>query len=341
MRRTAFRRLWIAALPLLAAFFAPGFVRSGLGQWQMDPSYSVYTSHAADGTYVYTTVEVSGFTSGSCPTFPAQLVNECHSATHTPDAYNLLGGVGGWQNGSPSYWPDNISMTNSQQVAATPGSIISWSFGGEVYCTGCGCYIWTCPISTGSVLQYTAIQHNYTVDPLPQPCWISAFFDAVRHDSVHGADDVVYDNGQKTGGVTPAYGTAVYAMEAGKVVAAPSSYGPAPQGYPACTQVTPAPPGNYVKIQAVAASTCAGSSGDNYSTIYFHVLPSVSVGQCVTAGQQIGTLDNSGCQSAAHTHIARKDPKGNPVNFHTVCTNDPPTKTFFDGLVDDWVPSSL
>ncbi len=143
---------------------------------------------------------------------------------------------------------------------------------------------------------YTRVQHNYPRNPLPAPCWISSFFDAVRNAQAHHAEDVVYDNGQGTGGVTPAYGTAVYAMEAGKVVAAPGNYGPAPEGYPACTAPGGTHAGNYVKI--VASNDCPGSSGDNYSTIYFHVKPSDNLnGQCVAAGQQIGTLDNSGCQS--------------------------------------------
>ena len=189
------------------------------------------------------------------------------------------------------------------------------------------------------IAQYTAIQHNYPRNPLPNPCRISSFFDAIRNGHIHHAQDVIYDNGSGTGGVTPPYGAAVSTMEAGKIVAAPGHYGPASPGYPAC--VGTGSSGNYVKIQAVASSVCPGSSGDNYSTIYFHVKPSVSVGQCVTASQQIGTLDNSGCQSGAHTHIARKDPSGIPVNFTVPCTNPLPRYSFYDGLVDDSVPDGL
>jgi hypothetical protein len=67
----------------------------------------------------------------------------------------------------------------------------------------------------------------------------------------------------------------------------------------------------------------------------------VSTGQCVTAAQTIGTLDNSGCQSGAHTHVARKNPSGVPVNFTLPCTDPTPTTKFFDGLVDDSVPDDL
>jgi murein DD-endopeptidase MepM/ murein hydrolase activator NlpD len=193
-----------------------------------------------------------------------------------------------------------------------------------------------------SAVTYTAIQHSYSVNPLSKPCWVSQFFDNISyHGTPHHAEDVVYDNGKGTGGVRPPYGTPVYAMEAGKVVAAPGNNSPASQGYPAC--IGTGSPGNYVKIQAVASNICAGSSGDGYSTIYFHVKPlaTISVGQCVTAGQQIGTLDNSGCQSGAHTHIARKNSSGIPVNFTLPCTNPIPKTNFFDGLVDDSVPDNL
>lgn len=142
---------------------------------------------------------------------------------------------------------------------------------------------------------------------------------------------MVYDNGQGTGGASPAYGTPVYAAEAGQVVAVNSGAGAAPGGYPACIGTGAA--GNYVKIQG----------SDGYYTIYFHVmpLPSIVKGVKVTAGQEIGTLDNSGCQSGAHTHVARKDSSGNPVNFTLPCTNPVPTIKYYDGLVDDSVPDNL
>jgi len=153
---------------------------------------------------------------------------------------------------------------------------------------------------------------------------------AVRNQKAHHAEDVVYDNGNG-GGVKPPYGAPVYAMEAGTVVAAPSTNGPASSPYPQCVGA----PGNYVKIRA---------DGDSYYTIYFHMSPSVSTNQHVNAGQQIGVLDNSGCQSGAHLHVGRKDPSGNPVNFTIPCVNPTPTMSFFsffDGLVADDVPDNL
>jgi len=54
---------------------------------------------------------------------------------------------------------------------------------------------------------------------------------------------------------------------------------------------------------------------DGYFTIYMHMTPSVSNGQFISQGQQIGTIDSSGCQSKHHVHVARKDPSNNSVNF--------------------------
>ncbi len=175
---------------------------------------------------------------------------------------------------------------------------------------------------------FTAVQHSYPRNPLDKVCRISSFFDAVRAAGAHHAEDVIYDNGNG-GGTRPPYGTPVSAMEAGRVVAAPRGYSPAP--YPACLSGNPRPQGNYAKI----------IGADGYYTIYFHMMPSVSTGQLVVAGQVIGVLDSSGCQSGAHLHVGRKDPNNNNVNFTIPCTNQLPTNQFFDGLVDDAVPDNL
>ncbi len=179
------------------------------------------------------------------------------------------------------------------------------------------------------MLGYTTIQHNYPRNPLPQPCWISDFFDAVRGSGIHHAEDVVYDDGSGKKGVAPPYGTPVYAMESGTVIDEVSTAGPVPEGWPACDTKTGHHAGNYVKIKA---------DSEGYTTLYFHVKPSVGYVH-VNAGQQIGVLDNSGCQTGAHTHVQRKDANGSPVNFTIPRTNPLPTKEFYDGLVDDWVDS--
>ena len=66
--------------------------------------------------------------------------------------------------------------------------------------------------------------------------------------------------------------------------------------------------------------------------------PSVQEGDPVTQGQVIGHLDNSGCQSAAHLHVGRKDPSGKSVNFTIPCVNPTPANKFDDGTVGDDVP---
>ena len=105
--------------------------------------------------------------------------------------------------------------------------------------------------------------------------------------------------------------------------------GPAAGGYPACVGTGALV--NYVKIKG----------SDGYYTVYAHLTPTVATNASVSAGQQIGVTDNSGCQSAGHIHVARKDPNNNPVNFTIPCTNPLPTSKFADGVVNDDVPSTL
>ncbi len=45
-----------------------------------------------------------------------------------------MGGGGGWEAGSPVYWADYLSMTNDQELAATPGTEYTFSSEGEVIC---------------------------------------------------------------------------------------------------------------------------------------------------------------------------------------------------------------
>ena len=196
----------------------------------------------------------------------------------------------------------------------------------DVSCTIVGTFFYPPPVTT-PVAQYTPVQHNYPRNPLPQVCRVSNFFDAVRNGKAHHANDVIFDDGHG-GGTIPPVGTPVTAMEAGNVVEAVSGQGPASLPYPQCSGA----PGNYVKIKA---------DGDTYFTIYFHMKPSVSKGQHVSAGQLIGTLDKSGCQKNPHLHLGRKDPSGNAVNITIPCVNPLPTTKFSDGLVDDDVPSNI
>lgn len=173
------------------------------------------------------------------------------------------------------------------------------------------------------MLGFTSVQHNYPNNPLASTCRIASFFDAVRNSRAHHAQDVV-----KNGGGTN-YGDAVKAMEAGQVTSVASGRGPASQAYPQCAGTGAL--ANFVRIH----------TNDGYDTDYVHVTPSVSVGQNVSAGTQIGTLDNSGCQSGPHLHVARKNSSGNPVNFTIPCVNPTPSTSFDDGDVLDDIPDNL
>jgi murein DD-endopeptidase MepM/ murein hydrolase activator NlpD len=196
------------------------------------------------------------------------------------------------------------------------------------FCPYCNCNFINGSQSSFTMLVSTPIQHNYPRNPLPQPCWISSFFDAVRNGHAHHAEDVVYDNGQGTGGTPPPYGAPVYAMEAGTAHPVVGTEGPASKPYPQCLGA----PGNYIKIK---------SDSDGYFTIYFHVKPSISDNQHVDQGQVIGVLDNSGCQTKPHLHVSRKTPSGVPVNFTIPCVNPTPSKYFDDGLVGCDVPDDI
>ncbi len=138
MTHPTLRRLCLAGLPLFASLFVPGFVRNGLSQAWMTPAYSTYTSYSTDGTYIYTSVTVSGTTNGTCPTFPAQLANTCHNTTHKPQVYNVIGSVGGWQYGGSVYWNSYISLTNSQRMLATHGTEYTFTASSEVMCSYVG-----------------------------------------------------------------------------------------------------------------------------------------------------------------------------------------------------------
>lgn len=173
-----------------------------------------------------------------------------------------------------------------------------------------------------SELSYTSIQHSYPNNPLPTACWISQFFDHVTpRGTPHNAEDVIKSTG--SGGTALPAGTPVYASEGGTV--AKTATGNPAASYPSCTTANPHPQPNFVKIKG----------SDGYFTIYAHVTPQVSNGATVQAGQQIGVTDKSGCQSAGHVHMSRKDPSGNPVNFTIPCVNPIPTTSFSDGVIVD------
>jgi hypothetical protein len=171
------------------------------------------------------------------------------------------------------------------------------------------------PTNPGTVDNLTPSQHTYPNNPLGSPCRVSTCFDCVintKTQATHKAQDVALT----TKGALQV-GAPVYAAEAGKV-------------------------GRYLSGQPHAssdASTCAGqhykanyveiTGSDGAITRYVHVSPTVTQGP-VTAGQQIGTVDISGCTTGPHTHIERWL-NGVRVNFTLPCDN-----SHFDPA-DSWV----
>lgn len=163
----------------------------------MTPSYSEYATSSSDGTYVYTSVIASGTTYGACP---GGCGNICPSTTHTIGALSLTPSTSsctgyGWTYEPPEPWGSWLDWVNNQQVAAAPGTLVGFCSEGAVICSFVGQF-WNTPIAYNTAASYTRIQHNYSRNPLPQLCWISSFFDAVRAGHTHHAEDVVYDNGK-------------------------------------------------------------------------------------------------------------------------------------------------
>ena len=111
----------------------------GCGNW-MTPKYSTYINYSTDGTYIYTSVTVNGTTTGNCP-FGCD--TNCSSTTHTPRAYNVIGGKGGWENGSPAPWNYEINEENDQKITATVGTQYKFSSEGEVICSEVGVFYLT------------------------------------------------------------------------------------------------------------------------------------------------------------------------------------------------------
>jgi murein DD-endopeptidase MepM/ murein hydrolase activator NlpD len=193
---------------------------------------------------------------------------------------------------------------------------------------------------------FTSVQHTYPRNPLPQACWISSWFDAIRGAitrKAHGALDLILANGgSNDGGSVPMIGTPVTAMEDGTVDGAESGNGPASNPPysatgPSCTDNPNAQGnrGNYVRIKG----------GDQYLTTYYHMTPApgMTFGHPVVGGQTvIGYLDASGCQSKPHLHVQRNGPGYGPaVDLSIPCVNSNHQTQFDDGLVDDAVPDNL
>ncbi|MGH9455108.1 MAG: hypothetical protein ACRD2O_14185 [Terriglobia bacterium] len=133
------------AAPALALVFLLGWgcVRKALAQGCtgfMTPEYSTYTNYSSDGTYIYTSVTVSGTTNGTCPEYC-----DCEGIVHTPGAYNVIGNAGGWGYGAPVRWNYGLNYTNNQKLAATVGSQYTFASAGQIMCSAAGALYATWP----------------------------------------------------------------------------------------------------------------------------------------------------------------------------------------------------
>jgi hypothetical protein len=171
-----------------------------------------------------------------------------------------------------------------------------------------------------SIANTTPSQHTYPDPPLQNGCYVGTPFDAPVGSGKHNAQDV------KSSGI--AVGTPVYAAEGGTVTAVQSGIAHDPN--------------SNVFNPGTSTPKCAGKAetadyvwitgSDGAVTKYYHVTPTVSNGQRVTAGQQIGTVDVSGCSSGPHVHVQR-EVSGSKVNF--VLTNCAPNASKYD-LGNTW-----
>ena len=64
--------------------------------------------------------------------------------------------------------------------------------------------------------------------------------------------------------------------------------------------------------------------------VHVTVLPSIAINTAVSAGQQIGTVDISGCTSGPHVHMQSKS--GVTINFTIPCDGShfDDASTFYD-----------
>lgn len=104
----------------------------GCGGW-MTPQYSTYDSESTDGSNIYTSVLVDGTASGQCP-----IGCSCTGVQHHASVNNVIGSVGGTQNGPYVPWNGYVSFENDQSIAAAAGQQFQFSGSGEVICSAVG-----------------------------------------------------------------------------------------------------------------------------------------------------------------------------------------------------------
>ncbi len=106
------------------------------------PQYETYNTYSSDiNNNIYQTVVVDGTVTGdcyyncNCGQYGCQqcTIPNC-PATHTPQIYNVLNGVGGWSYGQQYSMFSYISYQTTVSIAATPGQIYPSSTEGAIYC---------------------------------------------------------------------------------------------------------------------------------------------------------------------------------------------------------------
>lgn len=127
--------LWIALLA--GVIWLPKFIDKPLAQqgcnW-MQPEYSTYAGFSTDGSNLYTSVVLDGYTGGYCPYGSGA----CSGFQHGPGAYNLIGSTGGWGYGPWVLWNSYISYQNDQSIPATDGVQYTFQSQGQVQCVCVG-----------------------------------------------------------------------------------------------------------------------------------------------------------------------------------------------------------
>ena len=124
----------ILCLLLCIASCFPRVFAQGCGV-VMTRNYSSYATASTDGARIYTSVLIDG--SASCTPTPSC---PCGSATHTPKAENVIGGVGGWGSGTPQCVNCYLSYQNNQNIVATHAQNYQFTSDGEVVCSLAGTF---------------------------------------------------------------------------------------------------------------------------------------------------------------------------------------------------------
>jgi hypothetical protein len=101
----------------------------------MQPEFSTYVSYSTDGTYVYSDVELDGYTKIGNTEYC-----NINGAIHTPRIYNILAGTGGWFNGSGQSPYNYTSFSNTQQSAFNPAQNYEAEYDGEMECSLIGTF---------------------------------------------------------------------------------------------------------------------------------------------------------------------------------------------------------